>query len=283
MTNKPDLLTLKGSVGIKYFYYLLTQVGLGDTKAYEIAQTAAQTNAFLADGGKKGIKAAKSLIDLEARWYNSVRKKDKPDYDCYSEDIYLAEVWCCWDFYARKYINDLKNNRNVPPFGFKKLIKDYTNIVDLGNGVGMSTAALKQTFPKNIVYGTNLPDTTQWKFNKLLSEEYDYKLIDDLKKLPRDIEFVFASEYFEHFPDPINHLTDVLTYCNPKILVCANAFKPDSIGHFDNYSHGSEVLTPKEISREFTKFLKDNGYIKLKTKLWNQRPTIYLRGGLHLL
>ena len=147
----------------------------------------------------------------------------------------------------------------------------------------MSTAALKQTFPKNIVYGTNLPDTTQWKFNKLLSEEYDYKLIDDLKKLPRDIEFVFASEYFEHFPDPINHLTDVLTYCNPKILVCANTFKPDSIGHFDNYSHGSEVLTPKEISREFTKFLKDNGYIKLKTKLWNQRPTIYLRGGLHLL
>jgi histidinol phosphatase-like PHP family hydrolase len=82
-------------------------------------------------------------------------------------------------------------------------------------------------------------------------------------------------------PLPLKY--EFTTNCNPKILVCANAFKPDSIGHFDNYSHGSEVLTPKEISREFTKFLKDNGYIKLKTKLWNQRPTIYLRGGLHLL
>ena len=142
---------------------------------------------------------------------------------------------------------------------------------------------LKQTFPKNIVYGTNLPDTTQWKFNKLLSKEYDYKLIDSFKKLPKDIEFVFASEYFEHFPDPINHLSDVLTYCNPKILVCANAFKPDSIGHFDNYRHGSEFLTPKEISREFGKFLKENGYNKLKTKLWNQRPSIYLKDGLHLI
>ena len=51
----------------------------------------------------------------------------------------------------------------------------------------------------------------------------------------KDVDLIFASEYFEHFYEPIAHLKDILDNCNPKFLVCANGFTGDAIGHFDFY------------------------------------------------
>ena len=98
-------------------------------------------------------------------------------------------------------------------------------------------------------------------------------MVNDHKNIKTDL--IFASEYFEHIEKPIEHLSDILKNCNPKYLLLANTFNQPAIGHFIEYSHKGKKYIGKTISKMFNETLKENGYMKIKTKLWNQRPNYW--------
>ena len=97
-----------------------------------------------------------------------------------------------------------------------------------------------------------------------------------------ETDFVFASEYFEHFQRPIEHLRDVLRVAEPKHLVIANAFGSKSIGHFDIYLDEENLFDSRQVlgasvGRLFNDVLRKNGYATVKTEFWNNRPAVWRR------
>jgi 2-polyprenyl-3-methyl-5-hydroxy-6-metoxy-1,4-benzoquinol methylase len=92
-----------------------------------------------------------------------------------------------------------------------------------------------------------------------------------------DIDLVFASEYFEHFERPVEHLIEVVEKLNPKYILFANTFNSKSIGHFDIYKHLDKDYSGPEMSKLFTKTLKSYKFKKVNTNCFNNRPNFYKR------
>lgn len=243
-----------------------------------IRRTAVATAAH--NRGKVLNKADLTLVkSLEDKWYAAI-DHGYPDYTVYNGDQYLAEVWFCWSVYSRKYLNMIAKICSTSGRTIQEDIGKIRTVVDLGCGAGYTSAALASLFPSARVFGTNIPGTMQWKISEMLGSIHGFSLMADIDKLPKkeEVDLVFASEYFEHFEKPIEHLKHVLKF-KPKMLLIANTFGSPSIGHFKKYiavSKGficieSSVAGP-DMSKLFNFHLKASGYIMEKTKLWNNRP-----------
>jgi len=162
----------------------------------------------------------------------------------------------------------------------EKINKSDT-IIDLGCGFGYSTAMIKQAFPNKEVIGTNLKDTDQYRFCEKMSKIYNFKIVNSEYEIKNNIDFIFASEYFEHiFDAPIN-VENLLNHLNPKYLLLANTFNQESVGHFNKYSYKNcknnkiELIKNSNASRAFNSVLRNNEYTKIKTGLWNDRPNLW--------
>jgi len=270
-----DIMMLTGKRGLSYLNHILKICEFNEPK--HIVEISYHTMRMLSENGKNGIKAHPALSNLEKRWYASL--PHSPDYSVYHEDCYIAEVWCCWDFYARKYLGDIFKPNKIQPHGLLHAMGEGL-ILDVGNGLGMVTAAMKQLFPMRQVYGTNLPDTSQWKINQHMAKTYKYNLLSNEQMLNQlvgnQIALIFASEYFEHFESPIDHLEELMTL-KPGAWVIANAFNADSIGHFDYYKVDGKTVDCKEIGRIFGQTMRKHGYQSAKTTFWNNRPAVWIR------
>jgi hypothetical protein len=278
MTIKPvNILGLKGKKGLSYFAYVLKNSGVSNHIA--IAKAAYQTMLLLQSNGKAGVKAHPELLGLERRWYESL--PDNPDYSVYGENIYLADTWCCWDFYARKYLDNIFDPSKVMPSGLLEMMGDGA-IVDVGNGIGFASAALAQMFPKRKVIGTNIKGTSQWAVNEQMSKTYGYALMSNNEAIDslagESVALVFASEYFEHFHSPIDHLSELMPL-SPTTWVVANAFGADSIGHFNEYKVNNQSVDKRQVGRLFGSAMRENGYKAAETTLWNRRPNIWSKMG----
>lgn len=208
------------------------------------------------------------LIDLETRWFNSLDDQ-QPDYTIYADETYFMEVWACWEIYSRQYLKAIHKNSNE--------FVDIKTVLDLGCGVGLSTASLSEIFPTAKVIGTQLNQSEQW----LICEQLTYKYNFDLREHSLDLgqqDLIFASEYFEHFERPIEHLLDILHYNTPKMLLIANSFGTVGIGHFKVYKHLDELIDWKIMSKRFNKVMRDNNY-RLSSTLhfWNNRPAVWVK------
>ena len=91
----------------------------------------------------------------------------------------------------------------------------------------------------------------------------------------KSIDLVFASEYFEHIENAIDHLIQILTICQPKYLIIANAFNATSLGHFNFYKHDNQLVPKSKMNVLFASTMKEHGYEKMKTKFWNDRPAYW--------
>lgn len=218
---------------------------------------------------------AREMAELEARWYASL--DGEPDWSVYADDLYVADLWACWMVYSRKYLRSLQNDVIVDGGGsiFSDL-SDLTVIADLGCGIGYTTASLKIMWPEATVIGTNLPDIRQTMIAQAVGAQYGFTVVSDLEDIGQ-ADLVFASEYFEHFQRPVDHLRDVLRVLQPRALVVANTFGAKSTGHFDRYEIDGEVKDGRGTSSLFARTLRDAGYRKVATKLWNSRPGYWRR------
>ncbi len=213
---------------------------------------------------------------LQLQWYASL-DIDKPDFSVYETDYYLAELWACWIVYSRQAL------RNIVSKGIAHDLEGVKRVIDLGCGIGFSTAALKQIFPRADVFGTNIGDTTQMKVARSMAQEFDFAVVSNLKDIPADDSktLVLASEYFEHFQSPIAHLDEILTL-RPTTMLIANAFGTKAIGHFETYRIDGAIVAGEHASLIFNKTLRDRGFTKIKTKLWNNRPALWQKQNLTL-
>jgi SAM-dependent methyltransferase len=262
------LLELTGDLGLRFFFHMLEASGVEDAR--DLAKCARQTLSRMASPSKE----SEVLEQLQDRWYRSLAT-GSPDYGVYAAPEYLVNAWTCWSGYSRKYLLGMKSPKALPPWGIAGRLEAGAKIVDLGCGIGITTAALVELFPRAKVVGTNLPDTLQTKIARNLGRAYGFEIVSGSAAIRGATDLVFASEYFEHFEAPVDHLREVLRDLRPKRLIVANAFTAKSTGHFDRYSVDGSFVDGRTTSRLFGQELRSSGYKKLSTNLWNNRPSVW--------
>lgn len=203
----------------------------------------------------------------DVRWYTSL-ERGEPDYGIYDDADYMLYLWPGTVLYARPTLR--WTVQHVPQSAVE-------TVIDLGCGIGITTALLADAYPHANVYGTNL-EGIQARVARRLSDEHDFTLVPDITHITADPDttLVVASEYFEHFHDPITHLTDNLTHLTPQHFAIANAFGARSAGHFPTYQHHGDTLTPRQAGRRFNNTLRAHGYTNTGSG-WNGRPTLWTR------
>ena len=254
--TKLSVLEMPHRIALHVYWQRLIPL-VGETWATHICEVAA-------DAIRQHPGVQRVLGRVQAHWYDSVAQ-GAPDYGVYRAPIYLAEVWYCWSTYSRMYL------RQLAKLG---VLNDVTSIADLGCGTGYSTAALRQIAPHASVIGTNVLEGTQGRFCKSMADEYGFALRAGPQEVGA-VQAVFASEYFEHFPAPLEHLQEVLAACQPRKLIIANTFTSPSIGHFPTYAVNGQQVDGARASRAFNASLTQAGYRQLKLKLWNNRPAVW--------
>lgn len=200
---------------------------------------------------------------------------NNPDYSIYDDTYILSDIWACWVVYSRGYLRSLNSSKSL---GTKSIVSDIgkiNTIVDLGCGIGYTTAGLKELFPYSNVYGTNIEGSCQYKIATQLGLEHNFKIIPDIYSLAKKVDMVFASEYFEHIENSCEHLIEIIDKCEPKFILTANSFNTISLGHFLTYKFNGKKYNGKTTSNLFGKILRSKGYTNVKTNCWNSRPTYW--------
>lgn len=205
------------------------------------------------------LRDTRVATELGDRWATSLAA-GHPDFGIYDDDDYISELWLCWRTYSRGYLRSLVARLDLVP--------GVTSAVDLGCGFGYTTLALREAFPAARIYATNV-GAAQSAVARSLG-------IDVRPGVDERVDLVFASEYFEHFERPINHLDDVLEVARPRYVVAASTFTQDAPGHFTAYrDRDGEVIPRKSTSRVFNAVLRGRGYRAVETRFWNGRPAVW--------
>lgn len=212
--------------------------------------------------------------ELENKWYDSL-ERGEPDYSVYSSPAIVPDIWACWATYSRTYLRSLLSPKGMDSGSIIASMGKIRSVVDMGCGISYTTASLSRMFPHAKVYGTNVEGSIQFKIGQHLSRRYQFTLIPDIGRLD-GVDLVFASEYFEHWEAPVEHLLQVLQ-ARPKVFILANAFGTHSLGHFDTYLHKKKKHDGRSISKLFSRTLIEHGYAQVKTHCWNNRPAYWMQ------
>lgn len=207
---------------------------------------------------------------LTEEWYDKLESGENA-YRVYDDDYYFVDIFNCYATYSREYIKRIVKS---PAY---QLIKDSKSFVDIGCGLSYSTCALKQILPQAKGYAINLKNTKQWSFCERMSETYDFNLIESVHDIKHDVDFVFASEYFEHIRNPVKHFQEIVNAIHPEYFIIANAFNTWSIGHYKTYEYDNTTVEQSKISRLFNRYIRLSGYEKVNCNIWNNKPTIWKR------
>jgi hypothetical protein len=136
---------------------------------------------------------------------------------------------------------------------------------------------LTELFPDAEVVGTNVAGCAQYTVAERLGERYRFAMVPTPADVSRTDGLVFASEYFEHFERPVDHLSEVMAALKPTALIINNSFTQPSIGHFPSYGVDEKRLDGDATGRAFNDALRERGYALMDTRLWNHRPAYWKR------
>ncbi len=213
---------------------------------------------------------------LEQRWQRSLAA-GTPDLGVYDEDAYTYELWACWRDFSRETLVNITKPTSLPPHGVAWAWGQPSLVVDLGCGFGLTTAVLTELFPEARVIGTNLPGSAQYRMAERLAARYGFTLLESVKGIAGEVDLVLASEYFEHFECPVDHLTSLLAEIQPRTWIIASTFNKPAIGHFESYVVGGQRVDGRTVARRFGDAMRGAGYRKVQTRLWNNRPAVWTR------
>lgn len=258
-----NLLSLNKAQGVRFLYELLE---VASVKNIQLVKQ------IIHNINKHG--SSNLLNEIKDNWYNSV-EAGQPNYSIYEQTEYLAEAWLCWETYSKSYLKNLQIPKLFPPNGIQRDNQHSKLIVDLGNGLGFTTASIKLMFPNADVIGTNIKDSEQDKIADKLGKIYGFKTVADIKQIKTQPDLLIGFEYFEHFEQPLKHLEETIGGTKPKRLLLANTFNAEAIGHFHYYKIDDKLEHGKKLGRLFNNALRDIGYQKIETKLWNNRPSYW--------
>lgn len=219
------------------------------------------------------------LAQLEAHWYASVAA-GQPDYTVYDDPRFLSDLWACWCAYSRAYLRAVQYHAMPSGKTVRDDIGDAAVVVDLGCGTGHTTEALAQLFPlADAVVGVNIRETGQYRIAHDIGVELagGFHVVGGVSEVGKCADVVFASEYFEHFERPLEHLREVLDTLSPRCLIIANSFTANAIGHFPVYRDGADKIPNSQMGRKFNALLRHRGYEAVKTGFWNGRPAYWRR------
>ena len=268
------ILDTKPSELFDYFLAICKILGEDTTKIRDVVKTSKAY--YQADESTRN--EMRPMQVLENRWYKSLAE-GVPDYSIYAADQYIPDMWACWELYSSRYLRAIRYSRAL--LSKKSIVDDLgdiNSVVDLGCGIGFTTAALAELFFRAKVTGTNLDMTAQMGFARTMGRQHNFNVVADIRKIDAPVDLVWASEYFEHFHSPIEHLIEVLDILQPRALLIANSFTVHSIGHFDNYLVGDTLtVTNKNISRLFNDVLRERQFVAIETNLRNNRPAYWKR------
>lgn len=210
------------------------------------------------------------VSELESYWYST--QAINPDYSVYDDPYYICDIWACWKLASRRYLQNINRPNSLSDMSIVEYMSDVKNILDIGCGTGYTTAGLKELFPDAIVTGTNIKDTVQYRLAEGIGKNRGFTVTDTYNG---HIDLIFASEYFEHFKMPIDHLLEVIEKYSPKYMIIANSFSNTAIGHFDEYVHNDKIYIGKQMTKYFNETMRKLGYEKQKTKCWNDKPNFW--------
>jgi len=205
--------------------------------------------------------------ELDNWWYDNYG-----DFSRYASWHYLYAGLNCFDnyskqctFYAKQYLGDRK----------------IKSIVDVGAGIGLSTMLLADLFPEAKVYYNNIRPSLQVDFFEA-HKHYLQRNLDDYQPefVTSDwlaqhgpFDMLFASEYFEHFEEPMKQTEFLLNQVGFKYLVVNNSFNVKAYGHFKEFKC-NETVASKRMSKMWLKEVRKD-YNELDVKCWNGRPKMF--------
>lgn len=216
-------------------------------------------------------------LELERKWYESV-EEGKPLYELYALPDFAIEAWACFYSYSQKYIKMLQKNTVVMDF----IENEIDSVLDVGCGIGLTCRMFRREFELlTRVTGFNVPGSLQYEIAEQVSDEVGFMMTDTLEGMKGHSDLIFASEYFEHFFDPIGHLNELLDL-EPKMFVIANSFTSVSVGHFPAYKCGDEIIENTLMQRRFNKRMREAGFGPLvgpdgEVRFWNNRPQVWVK------
>lgn len=200
--------------------------------------------------------------ELDNWWYDNYK-----DFSRYTSWHYLYAGLNCFDrfskpcaLYAKQYLGDRK----------------IKSIVDVGAGIGLSTMLLADLFPEAKVYYNNITPSLQADFfeaHKHYCTNPPQAITEKEMLQHGEYDMLFASEYFEHFEEPMKQTGFLLDQVGFNHLVINNSFNVKAYGHFKEFKY-NETLAPKQMSKVWLKFVRQE-YAELKVKCWNGRPKIF--------
>lgn len=215
----------------------------------------------------RGKREAQWIVRMRDKWYSSMELEDA-DLSLYSHPLYFCDLLACFKIYSSEYIKKVKG-----------LDLHASTCLDLGCGLGLTTRALVEAGITGAV-GTNIRGTPQYEFC-----ESHVNVVSDHRQVG-GVDLVFASEYFEHIYNASDHLFEVIEFNKPKVIVMANAFNAKSFGHYNHFYNGKwasksvpcdSYVPCHRMGRLFSQILKSEGYRKMKTGFWNDRPNVWTR------
>ena len=217
-------------------------------------------------------KTDKIFQELSTKWYDDLEHEHERNiYEVYNHDYYFIDIFNCFVTYSRDYIK-----RIIKSSHFQEL-KDAKVIVDIGCGISYSTCLLKQIFPEAKVYAINLKGTKQWKLCEIMAQRFDFNLVESIHDIEESVDILWASEYFEHIYNPIEHVDDIIKTLNPKHMIVANSFNTWGMGHFTKYDVYGTIVSQDKVSKMFNQHLMAKQYENVKCGIWNNKPIVWKR------
>ena len=179
--------------------------------------------------------------------------------------------WVDWSFEnARRAIKFMDSIDYVP----KK-------IIDLGAGIGLSTAQMALKYPSAEVVYQNIP-SLQERVAKRIFDRHGLSNITYSNNFENDADVVLGFEVFEHLHEPVDAARVSLK--NTNLYFDSSSFGFPSPGHWPTYLvDGDKEVDGKRMKRFFYKQLRLMGFdyahdLDLMAKpFWNSRPAVFVR------